>query len=192
MFVADTSHMATLQPSAASWRTSSRPIPVPPPVTTAILPAKESIGAVWSAYRLAVQSEDLSRAATLLGGDVAWPAVDGEPVFDEPWQGRAFAMAFDVLDRSGLPWDAFREHLVAAIADEPERPYYESWLVALERLALETGAVDEVCAGCRPRPPRGRDDLRIWARSVSRFRDATRPDTDRARDAARLRRADQS
>jgi hypothetical protein len=36
---AKTSHVATLQPSATSWRTSSRPIPLPPPVTTAILPA---------------------------------------------------------------------------------------------------------------------------------------------------------
>src|SRR5436305_781243 len=35
--------MATLQPSAASWRTSSRPIPVPPPVTTAIRPANSFI-----------------------------------------------------------------------------------------------------------------------------------------------------
>src|ERR1700731_1445817 len=40
---AKTSHVATLQPSATSWRTSSRPIPVPPPVTTAILPAKSFI-----------------------------------------------------------------------------------------------------------------------------------------------------
>ena len=40
MSSAETSHMATLQPSATSWRTSSRPMPVPPPVTTAILPAK--------------------------------------------------------------------------------------------------------------------------------------------------------
>src|SRR5437879_2448622 len=40
MLRAETSHMATLQPSAMSWRASSRPIPVPPPVTTAILPAK--------------------------------------------------------------------------------------------------------------------------------------------------------
>ena len=84
----------------------------------------------------------LSRAAALLGGDAAWPAVDGEPVFDEPWQGRAFAMAFELVDRSGLSWDAFREQLVAAIADDPGRPYYESWLVALERLAVATGAVD--------------------------------------------------
>src|SRR5271163_4672768 len=40
---AETSHIATLQASAASWRTSSRPIPEPPPVTTAILPAKSFI-----------------------------------------------------------------------------------------------------------------------------------------------------
>src|SRR6516164_3685945 len=32
--------MAILHAWAASWRTSSRPIPEPPPVTTAILPAK--------------------------------------------------------------------------------------------------------------------------------------------------------
>ena len=36
----ETSHMATLQPSATSWRASSRPIPVPPPVMTANFPAK--------------------------------------------------------------------------------------------------------------------------------------------------------
>ena len=82
-----------------------------------------------------VQSDDVARAAALLGGDTAWPAVDGEPVFDEPWQGRAFAMAFDLVDRSGLPWEDFREQLVAAIADDPDRPYYESWVIALERLA---------------------------------------------------------
>src|SRR6516162_6733446 len=37
--VGETSHIATLQASATSWRTSSRPIPLPPPVTTAVLPA---------------------------------------------------------------------------------------------------------------------------------------------------------
>src|ERR1700744_3639411 len=39
-----TSHAATEQPSAASCLTSSRPIPEPPPVTTASLPANDSIG----------------------------------------------------------------------------------------------------------------------------------------------------
>src|SRR6202022_4134139 len=31
--------IATLQASATNWRTSSRPMPLPPPVTTAVLPA---------------------------------------------------------------------------------------------------------------------------------------------------------
>src|SRR5258708_12838178 len=42
--LADTSHIATLQPSATSWRASSRPMPVPPPVMTAIFPAKSFMG----------------------------------------------------------------------------------------------------------------------------------------------------
>ena len=44
-----------------------------------------------------------------------------------------FASAFD---RLGLPWDEFRSRLIAAIADDPERPYYESWAVALEQLVV--------------------------------------------------------
>src|SRR5579859_1687532 len=40
MLAAETSHIATLQPSAASWRANSRPMPVPPPVITANRPAK--------------------------------------------------------------------------------------------------------------------------------------------------------
>src|SRR5215471_7466506 len=36
--VGETSHVATLQASATSWRISSRPIPLPPPVITAVLP----------------------------------------------------------------------------------------------------------------------------------------------------------
>src|SRR5262245_50536571 len=43
---AETSHIATSQPSATSWRTSSRPIPLPPPVTTASLPAKVRIASL--------------------------------------------------------------------------------------------------------------------------------------------------
>jgi hypothetical protein len=41
---AKTSHIATLQPSAASWRTSSRPMPEPSPVTIAIRSVKSFIG----------------------------------------------------------------------------------------------------------------------------------------------------
>ena len=54
--------------------------------------------------------------------------------FTEPWQARAFAMAQVACDRMQLPWDAFRDQLKAAIAEQPLRPYYESWLAALEAL----------------------------------------------------------
>src|SRR5947208_271425 len=39
---ASMSQVATEQPSAASWRTSSRPMPKPPPVTMATFPPNES------------------------------------------------------------------------------------------------------------------------------------------------------
>ena len=62
------------------------------------------------------------------------PRENGELVFDAPWQGRVLAMAVGVVDHLGLDWDDFRRRLIAAIADDPERPYYESWTSALESL----------------------------------------------------------
>jgi hypothetical protein len=38
------------------------------------------------------------------------------------------------VGRMDQPWDAFRDRLKAAIADHPDRPYYDSWMVALEQL----------------------------------------------------------
>ena len=61
----------------------------------------------------------------------------GEPVFAAPWEGRAFGLALDLVEQRGLPWSVFRELLIAAIAEEPSRPYYESWVVALERLVAQ-------------------------------------------------------
>ncbi|MPY91497.1 MAG: nitrile hydratase subunit beta [Acidimicrobiia bacterium] len=69
----------------------------------------------------------------------AWAELADEP-FAEPWQARAFAVAVLACERLALPWDAFRDQLKAAIAEDPERPYYESWTVALERLVGPAGA----------------------------------------------------
>jgi hypothetical protein len=60
-----------------------------------------------------------------------------ERPFDEPWQARAFALAVVTVDELGLPWDTFRAHLKAAVADAPDRPYWESWLTALENLTTQ-------------------------------------------------------
>ena len=65
------------------------------------------------------------------------PRSNGSPVFDAPWQARAHAMAVLMVERSGRPWDDFRVHLVRAVAEDPNRPYWESWVTALDRLVDE-------------------------------------------------------
>lgn len=82
---------------------------------------------------------DAIRGAT---GSVAPPRSNGELVFDAPWQGRVFAAAIAVVDHVGLQWDDFRTRLIAEIECEPGRPYYESWVAALERLVAEHDLVD--------------------------------------------------
>jgi nitrile hydratase accessory protein len=80
--------------------------------------------------------------------DDTLPRDNGELIFDAPWQARALAIAVAVVDQLGLPWDAFRHRLMASIAEEPDRPYYESWTKALESLVVAndlatTVALDE-------------------------------------------------
>jgi len=72
-------------------------------------------------------------------GAAALPRRNGELAFDAPWEGRVFGMAIGVVETLGLPWSAFQTHLIAAIADDPDRPYYESWLAALEALVADQG-----------------------------------------------------
>ena len=74
-----------------------------------------------------------------MDGTSALPRDNGELVFAAPWEARAVAMAVAVVERLDLPWDAFRQRLIAAIADDPDRPYYESWAVALEQLVIDEG-----------------------------------------------------
>ena len=77
--------------------------------------------------------------ALSMDGPGAPPRDNGELVFAAPWEGRAFAIAVALVERLDLPWDEFRLRLIAAIADDPDRPYYESWAAALEALVVEHG-----------------------------------------------------
>jgi nitrile hydratase accessory protein len=72
--------------------------------------------------------------------EAAPPRANGEPVFDAPWQSRAFGMVVSLHERGAFEWDAFRDRL----ADELRRSgaggatgYYESWLRAFHRLVVE-------------------------------------------------------
>lgn len=81
-----------------------------------------------------MSSPALDAALAAEGAD-ALPRINGELAFDAPWQGRALAMAVLLVERHGLPWEHFRSRLIAAIADDPERPYWDSWVAALDELA---------------------------------------------------------
>jgi nitrile hydratase accessory protein len=79
----------------------------------------------------------VSREVTGLRGIEAPPRRNGELVFAAPWQGRVFAMAIALQQRLAVPWDDFRHRLIAEIERDPQRPYYESWLAALEALTAD-------------------------------------------------------
>jgi nitrile hydratase accessory protein len=89
--------------------------------------------------------------------DESLPRDNGELVFEAPWQARALAIAVALTERLNLPWDTFRHRLMTAIAEDPHRPYYDSWVEALESLVIELdlvthAALDEATPTERPIP----------------------------------------
>ena len=65
------------------------------------------------------------------------PRRDNEPVFREPWEARAFALAVALHDRGLFTWSEWADALAAEIAAAPADDgtgYYERWLAALERI----------------------------------------------------------
>ena len=82
-------------------------------------------------------SVQLPADVELMEGDAALPRDNGELRFAAPWEGRVLALAVALVDRLDLPWDAFRLRLIDAIAEVPDRPYYESWAAALEALVVD-------------------------------------------------------
>ena len=74
------------------------------------------------------------------------PRDDDGPVFREPWEAQAFAMALTLHDRGLFTWNEW----AATLADEIKRAqangdpdtgetYYRHWLATLERLVAEKG-----------------------------------------------------
>ncbi len=77
------------------------------------------------------------------------PHEDDEPVFAEPWQAQAFALAVRLSATGYFTWtewaDALAEQLKCAVdRGEPDdgSRYYEHWLAALERLVTEKQLTD--------------------------------------------------
>lgn len=82
-------------------------------------------------------------------GAAAPPRDNGELVFAEPWEGRAFGMAVSLAEAGAFTWDAFRDRLVARIGrwesahgvDDPSFRYYDCWLGVLEDLLIASGEI---------------------------------------------------
>lgn len=77
------------------------------------------------------------------------PRDTGGPVFAEPWQAQAFALAVKLSELGYFTWKEWAEVLAAelkAAADRGEPDdgsrYYHHWLAALERLSLAKGLTD--------------------------------------------------
>jgi nitrile hydratase accessory protein len=71
----------------------------------------------------------------------AIPRRNGEPLFNEPWESRAFGMTVGLCERGFFAWDEFRARLIEAVSSADQRhehsSYYERFLGALEQLMLE-------------------------------------------------------
>ncbi|WP_329371879.1 nitrile hydratase accessory protein [Streptomyces sp. NBC_01483] len=91
-------------------------------------------------------------------GPAAPPRSNGELVFAEPWESRAFGMAVTVYEAGAFTWPQFQAALIARIAawetahaQDERYDYYRLWLAALEDVLVGLCAVstDELTARTR-------------------------------------------
>jgi nitrile hydratase accessory protein len=71
------------------------------------------------------------------------PGPEGH-VFAEPWEAQVFALAVNLHDGGAFTWPEWAETLGKALRDAPDRPYYESWLAALETIVERKGLMTQV------------------------------------------------
>lgn len=83
-------------------------------------------------------------------GPAAPPRSNGELVFAEPWEGRAFGLTMALVHGGVLDYETFRTALIERIqAWESSAPpeeqfrYYRCWLAALEQVLGRAGLISE-------------------------------------------------
>jgi nitrile hydratase accessory protein len=77
------------------------------------------------------------------------PHDEGGPVFSEPWQAQAFALAVKLSESGAFTWSEWAEALGTELKAAADRGhpddgshYYEHWLAALEHLVTAKGLAD--------------------------------------------------
>jgi nitrile hydratase accessory protein len=78
------------------------------------------------------------------------PRDEDGPVFAEPWQAQAFALAIKLSEQGHFTWKEWAAALAAELKQAEDRGepddgthYYEHWLAALEKLVTGRGLTDE-------------------------------------------------
>lgn len=89
-----------------------------------------------------IRAEDLADLPRL-------PRDEGGPVFAEPWQAQAFAMAVKLSEEGHFTWKEWAAALAAELRSAEDRgepddgtQYYEHWLAALEHLVTRKGLTE--------------------------------------------------
>jgi nitrile hydratase accessory protein len=77
------------------------------------------------------------------------PQDEAGPVFAEPWQAQAFALAIKLSEQGYFTWKEWADTLAVELADAVERgkaddgsEYYHHWLTALEKLVTAKALTD--------------------------------------------------
>ncbi len=91
-----------------------------------------------------------------IDGPAAPPRANGEIVFAEPWQSRAFGLVMALSDSGAIEWEDFRTKLIREISqwEASNSPgdcfnYYACWLAALEAVCVDRSLVPEASLGER-------------------------------------------
>jgi len=96
-----------------------------------------------------LSTSDLEPGAYRLAALPSLPRDENGPVFAEPWQAQAFALAVRLSAQGYFTWKEWAATLAQELASAANRGepddgsrYYEHWLAALERLVAAKGLSD--------------------------------------------------
>lgn len=98
-----------------------------------------------------MHTSDSNVTAERLAGLPRIPRDESGPVFAEPWQAQAFALAVRLSEQGYFTWKEWADGLAAELkaAEDRGEPddgsrYYDHWLAVLERLVTSKGLTDRV------------------------------------------------
>ena len=99
---------------------------------------------------------DLTHDAARLAALPQLPRDEGGPVFAEPWEAQAFALAVKLSELEYFTWKEWAAALAAELKDAAARGepddgshYYHHWLATLESLVTAKGLADPAALAAR-------------------------------------------